>query len=164
MSTNITSEPSENKSQYQILKEGGYDNLPIFMNSYGMSIHNDEDVQEAKEILRRFDENDRAYANNTTPENDKPDTGDDFDIDPESPGGVRIPNSECSDDEDEEVDKDNGCVIEGNGSYFEWGVDEPEFEGYPVFSDEEGYGPDQGYNDAPDYGDDADYENYDEDW
>ncbi|KAL4964485.1 uncharacterized protein BDV14DRAFT_200767 [Aspergillus stella-maris] len=164
MSTNNSTDPSEDKSQRQILREGGYDNVPSFMNSYGMTIHNDDDVQEAKEILRRFDEYDKAYANNTTPENDKPDTTDDFDTGPESPGGVRIPDGECSDDEDEEGDEDNGCVIEGNCSYFEWGLDVPEFEGYPTFSDdEEGHGPDQSYDDAPDYGDDADYENYDED-
>ncbi|KAL4956764.1 hypothetical protein BDW69DRAFT_181328 [Aspergillus filifer] len=165
MSHNTNTDPSKDKSQYQILKEGGYDNLPNFMNSHGMSIGNDGDVQEAKQILRRFDEYDGAYANNTTTENDRPDTTDDLDTGPESSGGVRIPDSECSDDEDEDLDEDNGCVVEGDYSYFEWGVDEPVFEGYPAFSDdEEGYGHDEDYDDAPDYGDDADYENHDEDW
>ena len=43
-------EPKD-KSNYQLLKEGGYDNMHRFMLSYGLKPYNDEDYQEAKLIL-----------------------------------------------------------------------------------------------------------------
>ncbi|KAL4943179.1 hypothetical protein BDV06DRAFT_221519 [Aspergillus oleicola] len=152
-----TPQPPEEKSQYQILKEGGYNDLPSFMHSYGLKMHNDEDIQEAKEILRRFDEYDRAYPNDKTLEDEKPQINEDDETGPDSPGGVRIPYEDHLRDDDDDLNEEVGCPVEGDFSHFEWGVDEPEFEGYPAFSDDgEGYGYNQG-------DDDADYDNYGED-
>jgi len=52
---NTTAEvPPSEKSDYQILKEGGYSGMKGMMDSYGLKLYNDDDVQEAKEILKGF--------------------------------------------------------------------------------------------------------------
>ncbi|CZR60126.1 uncharacterized protein PAC_10021 [Phialocephala subalpina] len=47
------------KSDYSIVKEGGYGNMKNFAESHGLRLHNGEDVQEAKAILDVFREYDR---------------------------------------------------------------------------------------------------------
>ncbi|KAL4873734.1 glycosyl hydrolase [Aspergillus spectabilis] len=121
--------PPEEKSDYQTPKEGGYDSMQHFMHTHLLKMHNDDDVQEAKAILECSAEHDRIYANENAQENNRAyDSSSDSDI---SSCGVRI----CGG----EVVQGNGeaDTVEGAYSYFEWGVDEPEFEGYALFSDDE---------------------------
>ncbi|KAL4880849.1 hypothetical protein BJY04DRAFT_190151 [Aspergillus karnatakaensis] len=97
-------------------------------------MHNDDDVQEAKAILDAFADHDKARAIENAHDSDSFHS-------PYSPHavpnlcspGVRICN---------EVARDYGTAdrVKGPNSYFEWGVDEPEFEGNPAFSDDEKYG------------------------
>ena len=49
-STN-TSAFSQPKSQNQLIKDAGFDNMDRFMKSYGLKMHDHDDVQEAKDIL-----------------------------------------------------------------------------------------------------------------
>jgi hypothetical protein len=53
MPSNTNTQPDQ-KSDKQILKEGGYTGMNHFMQSYGLKIWNDDDVQEAKEIIKGF--------------------------------------------------------------------------------------------------------------
>ncbi|KAL4934632.1 uncharacterized protein BDV17DRAFT_11467 [Aspergillus undulatus] len=160
-----SSYPSEGKSQNGIVREGGYGNLPGFMNSHSLKMHNDDDVPEAKEIIRRFDEYDRASANDKTTENEKPPINEDYDSDPDSLYGVPISSYGTEDDDEDDSDDGNGCPVSGDHGRFEWGVDEPEFEGYPAFSDdEEGYGSDQAGYGGADYGDGGGYGDNGDDW
>ncbi|KAL5342367.1 hypothetical protein BJX70DRAFT_318806 [Aspergillus crustosus] len=160
--------PPEEKSHYQILKEGGYDNVLHFMNSHLLEMFNDDDVQEAKAILDCFAERDRIHANGNAQENNKAYSsvlGSEM-----SSPGVCL----CGD----EVARNDREAESGEGaySYFEWGADEPEFEGYPVFSDDEGddgsnqcwhnEASGQDYYENEDYGDQRDqrdHEDYEED-
>lgn len=50
----------QDKSDYSILKDGGYSNMNHFMQSYGLSMHKDDDVQEAKSIIEGFRQVDQA--------------------------------------------------------------------------------------------------------
>ncbi|KAL4915105.1 hypothetical protein BDW62DRAFT_203961 [Aspergillus aurantiobrunneus] len=158
--TDSSSHPPEDKGQRQILKEGGYDNFQHFMLSHDSRMHNDEDVQHGKEILSRYEEFDRAYANHKSSENDKiceTNGAYDSDSDQDSSSGVRIGYCEVVESDEDDSDGENGCPVEGAYSHYEWGVDDPQFEGYPAFSDdEEGHNSDQG-----DYDDEADYDDGD---
>jgi hypothetical protein len=133
------------------------------MQSHSLSIHNDDDVQHAKDILARFQEYDRPS------ENDKPSNMNqnyDSDSDSGSSRGVPIGFIEVAEDGEDDSDEESGCRVDGPYSHFEWGLDESEFEGYPVFSDDEdGYNSDQeGHCDGPDDGDDMGYANDGEGW
>ncbi|KAL2830934.1 hypothetical protein BJY01DRAFT_254497 [Aspergillus pseudoustus] len=157
MSSKDSPKPShslKNKSQNQVLKEEGYENFKHFMDSHNLRLYNDDDVQVAKQILSRFDEFDRADANcqagvgsNANSDSNSKHSSDIY-LFPEA--------AARSDDEDDPVERAY--------SHFEWGVDEPEFEGYPAYSDDEA-----GYDDHDDpvyddYGDDGYYEGDEEDW
>ncbi|CEN62643.1 hypothetical protein ASPCAL09275 [Aspergillus calidoustus] len=127
------------------------------MDSQNLRMHEDQDVQLAKEILTRFDENDRAHANNQTTTHE-PDAGLNGDSIPDSdrPSDIRLFLEGVGDDDqddDNEDDSDEEDTVERGYSHFEWGVDEPEFEGYPEFSDDEA-----GYDDQDDSGHDDDGE------
>ncbi|KAL3467628.1 hypothetical protein BJX64DRAFT_283549 [Aspergillus heterothallicus] len=156
---NHSNTPKE-KSQNQVIKEGGYENSKHFMDCHNLRLYEDDDVQLAKVILSRFNEYDRAHANNdaheaNTGSSSDPDAHSDADLDDYSTAAG------IGDDDD---DLDGEETVEGHYSYFEWGVDEPEFEGHPSFSDDEA---DYDDHDDPvddDYGDDGDYEVGDEDW
>jgi hypothetical protein len=53
-SSNTGSETKTTKqmSQYQMVKAAGFRNFPEFLLSYGLKIHNPEDVEEGKAILK----------------------------------------------------------------------------------------------------------------
>ncbi|KAL4978394.1 hypothetical protein BDW66DRAFT_149230 [Aspergillus desertorum] len=157
-------QPPEN-SYNKVMKEGGYDNFQQFMHSHNLKMYDDDDIQLGKEILSRYEEHDRARADDrshtshVSPENKPTETNTevyDSDSDSDSPSGVRLGYYEDGDNDEADSD-DAGCRLDAANSYFDWGVDEPEFEDYPAFSDgEEGFG--QGnWNDEVDYGDGGDY-------
>jgi hypothetical protein len=50
----------KDKSDYRILKDGGFSNMNQFMQSYGLKMHNDDDIQEAKGIIEGFRQVDQA--------------------------------------------------------------------------------------------------------
>ncbi|KAJ0425930.1 hypothetical protein BJY00DRAFT_274025 [Aspergillus carlsbadensis] len=118
------------------------------MDSQNLRMHKDQDVQLAKEILSRFDESDRApaHANNQTTTHE-PEAGSNRDPTPESdrPSDMYLSHDVFGEDDDDDDDYDNeegddldeDATVERGYSHFEWGVDEPEFEGYPEFSDDE---------------------------
>jgi len=54
-----SNQPSR-KSDYQIIKDGGFRDMKHFMESYGLRMHDDDDLQEAKAILQMMRENDAA--------------------------------------------------------------------------------------------------------
>jgi hypothetical protein len=51
--------PPNEKSNYRIVKEGGWDNMEHMMLSYGLKLYNDDDIQEAKQIIEKFREYDQ---------------------------------------------------------------------------------------------------------
>jgi hypothetical protein len=51
---------SNDKSQYRLIKDAGFDNMNQFMNSYGLKMHDHGDVQEAKAILEGYRKIDEA--------------------------------------------------------------------------------------------------------
>jgi hypothetical protein len=53
----------QNKSHNQILKEGGYSGMNHFMLTYGLKMHDDGDVQEAKRIIEGFRQIDQRDYN-----------------------------------------------------------------------------------------------------
>ena len=60
-SNNSSNPPSsDRKSDYQMVKDAGFDNVNHMMQSYGLKMHNHEDVQEAKAILDGFRKIDEA--------------------------------------------------------------------------------------------------------
>lgn len=143
---NPSSFPPEEKSLHQVLKESGYDNLQHFMQSHNLRIHDDGDVQRAKAILSRLQEYDRTSTHDRHSENDNPaNSNQNYDSDSESESesdsgssrGVPLGFIEDVEDDDDDADEESGCRVDGPYSHFEWGLDEPEFEGYPVFSDDE---------------------------
>lgn len=168
--TNPSSFPPEEQSQYQVLKEGGFDSFQHFMQSHGVKMHDDDDVQHAKEILSRYEEYDRTSTHNRPSENDNPSSINQTygsDSDSGSSRGVPIGFIEVVEDDEDDSDEESGCPVDGPyDSHFEWGVDEPEFEGYPVFSDEEdGCNSDrEDYYHGPDDDDDMDYADDREGW
>jgi hypothetical protein len=110
-------------------------------------------VQLAKGILSHFDEYNRADANNQTTTHEH-DAGSNSNSDPDSgrPSDVSLAHyvfgedfddDDDDDEEDEEDDEDEEDTSERGYSHFEWGVDEPEFEGYPEFLDDEAGDDDQ---------------------
>ncbi|KAL5002560.1 hypothetical protein BDV10DRAFT_181286 [Aspergillus recurvatus] len=140
--------------------------------SQNLNMHNDDDIQLRKENLSRQEERNRACADDTSHmdheslENDKPPEVNaeayDSDSDSDPPSGVHLGYYDATDDDEADSD-DEGCRLDAAYSYSEWGVDEPEFEGYPAFSDEEeAFGQDD-WSDEADYGDDGDgrYDGYD---
>ncbi|KAL4737980.1 hypothetical protein BDV11DRAFT_144296 [Aspergillus similis] len=147
--------------------------LQQFMHSYNLKMHNDDDIQLGKEILSRFEEHNRtcaddmSHTNNVSFENDKPTEGKteayDSDSDSDPPSGVHLGYYETRDDDDEAASDEEGCRLDTAYSYSEWGVDEPEFEGYPAFSDDEEEVGQDGWSNEADYGEDADdgYDGYD---
>ncbi|RDW76665.1 uncharacterized protein DSM5745_06657 [Aspergillus mulundensis] len=168
---NTPNEPEE-RSYYRILKEGGYRNFQHFMHSHELKMHDNDDIQMGKEILRRYEENDRAHADdrgharNKSPENDKPTETNinphDSDSDSDPPSGVRLGYCAPGDDDDDNSDEE-GCRLDAPYNHFEWGLDEPDLEGYPAFSDDEAaFGQD---GDDDEVNDDDDGGNgYEEDW
>ncbi|KAL4900305.1 hypothetical protein BDW74DRAFT_182854 [Aspergillus multicolor] len=166
-SQNTTKNPDqpEEQSYYGSLKDGGYNNFQHFMHSHNLKMHSDDDIQMGKEILRCYQENDRAYAHdsvhtkNQSSENEKPTESNanpyDSDSDSDPPSGVRI-GYPAPEDNDEDDSGEKGCRLDAPDNHCEWGLDEPEFEGYPVFSDDE-----EGFGQGGDYdghdGHDADY-------
>ena len=54
--SNSTSDPtnSPEKSNNQIIKEAGFTGMHGMMLSYGLKMYNDDDVQEAKQIVAGF--------------------------------------------------------------------------------------------------------------
>jgi hypothetical protein len=60
-------EPSSDKqpkdrSDHAVLQQGGWEDRDKFMLSYGLKMHNDDDVQEGKAILQAYKDHDqRAY-------------------------------------------------------------------------------------------------------
>lgn len=44
----------QDKSNNQILKEGGFSDMKHMMDSYGLKMYEDDDVQEAKRIVEGF--------------------------------------------------------------------------------------------------------------
>jgi hypothetical protein len=148
--------PSEGKIQYQVIKAGGYDSSKHFMESYNLRLYNDDDVQLAK-ILSHSDEHNRANANDQTCEIDSYSNSDS-----DSSCDAHVGHHEVVWDDEGDSDEEEGSYAEGAYSYHEWGLDEPEFEGHPAYSDsEEGYDSDQGGRvDEPvfeDYSEDEDY-------
>ncbi|KAF8862108.1 hypothetical protein BDZ45DRAFT_586067 [Acephala macrosclerotiorum] len=53
-----TTQPKD-KSNYSMVREGGYGSMKNFAESQGLRLYNDEDVQEAKAILDAFREHDQ---------------------------------------------------------------------------------------------------------
>lgn len=53
-SSNPGSSASQSKSDNRLLKDCGYRNMKHFMDSYGLKISDDDDLAEAKEILKGF--------------------------------------------------------------------------------------------------------------
>jgi hypothetical protein len=49
----------KNKSDATILREGGWGDMNSFMLSYNLRIHNDDDVQEARQILEGYRQQDQ---------------------------------------------------------------------------------------------------------
>ncbi|KAL4816291.1 hypothetical protein BDW67DRAFT_184788 [Aspergillus spinulosporus] len=165
-------------SYYKTVEDGGFENFQHFMHSYNLRMYNDDDIQLGKEILRRYEENNTTYADDTSHtnhksfENDKPNEANteayDSDSDSDPPSGVHLGYYEAredyDDDDDEEADSgEEGCRLDAAYSYSEWGVDEPEFEGYPTLSDDEDAFCQDGWSNEADYGEDADegYNGYD---
>ncbi|KAL4780852.1 hypothetical protein BJX76DRAFT_336792 [Aspergillus varians] len=155
--TTPSSYPLDEKSQCQVPKEGGYDNFQHFMQSHKLKMQKDDDAQQAQEIFSCYEDKDRVCANDKSSEHDKPhETSKAYDSNSDSDSGfscgVRIRPCKGVDDDEDDSGGEKGCPIDGALSFFEWGVDEPEFEGYPVFSDEEeGYNSyDEGCDDEPD--------------
>lgn len=116
------------------------------MQSHNLRIHDDGDVQRAKAILSRLQEYDRTSTHDRHSENDNPaNSNQNYDSDSESESesdsgssrGVPLGFIEDVEDDDDDADEESGCRVDGPYSHFEWGLDEPEFEGYPVFSDDE---------------------------
>ncbi|KAL2824867.1 hypothetical protein BDW59DRAFT_162063 [Aspergillus cavernicola] len=137
MSSKSTSIPPEENTQYQVLKEGGYNHMQGFMH---LGMHNDDDVQEAKEILGRFEEYDRAHADGKTGETDtESDSSSDSDSSSKScvEHGAVAEYDEDDEDNEDDSDGETSYPVEGEYAHFEWGLDEPEFEGYPARSDSE---------------------------
>ncbi|KAL4768541.1 hypothetical protein BDW60DRAFT_225588 [Aspergillus nidulans var. acristatus] len=171
---NDTSGQHGQKSYYKTVKEGGFENFQHFMQSHNLKMYNDDDIQLGKEILRRYEEHNRTCADDTSHtnhasfENDKPTEANaeayDSDSDSDPPSGVHLGYYETrEDDEDDAASGEEGCRLDAVYSHSEWGVDEPEFECYPAFSDdEEAFGQD-GWSNEADYGEDtADgYDGYD---
>lgn len=161
-----TKPPPSEKSKYQVIKEGGWKNFQDFMLSHNLRMYNDDDVQYAKHLVDCYRELDEA-ADEQPAENNKPWEASngayhhDSNADPEY---QRVEgNTREVVEYGEESEDGNGYYVEGPYSYFEWGLDEPEFEAYPVFSDDENeYGPEYGNDAGQDY---YDYENdgYDDD-
>jgi hypothetical protein len=61
-STNQHSKPEvepKDKTDYAIIKEGGWDSMHHFMISYGLKMHDDEDYAQAKQIVRAFRQHDQ---------------------------------------------------------------------------------------------------------
>ncbi|KAL2813679.1 hypothetical protein BJX63DRAFT_431801 [Aspergillus granulosus] len=170
MSSGNTTNPSyppEDKSQYHAAREGDHKGVFKCLDSQNLRLNSDDDLQRAKEIFSRFNEYGRAHTDNHTQEyiaglDSNP--GSDSDLDGAS--GVRpVYNIAAdSDDDDDDDDSDEEGPVDRAYSHFEWGVDEPEFEGYPEYSDDEA-GYDSDYDD-PVYDDDDDgddrYNNDDE--
>ncbi|PVH79849.1 hypothetical protein DL98DRAFT_532692 [Cadophora sp. DSE1049] len=58
--TNTTTPPNPAlKSDYKFLKEAGWENMYYFMLSYGLKIHDDEDYEEGKAILKALRESEQ---------------------------------------------------------------------------------------------------------
>ncbi|KAL2067756.1 hypothetical protein VTL71DRAFT_15852 [Oculimacula yallundae] len=51
-SCSATSSNPASKSNYEWLQDSGHDNMDKFLLSYGLKMHNDEDVEEGKAILK----------------------------------------------------------------------------------------------------------------
>ena len=47
-----TTDKSKIKNTTAAAKDAGYDSFPDFLHAYGLRLHNDEDVQEGRAILR----------------------------------------------------------------------------------------------------------------
>ncbi|KAL5049709.1 hypothetical protein BDW71DRAFT_204409 [Aspergillus fruticulosus] len=130
-----------------------------------LKMHDDDAIQLRTENISRYEEHNRACADDTSHTNheplkhDKPTDANeeayDSDSDSDPPSGVHLGYYKVREDDEAESD-DEGCRLDAAYSYFEWGVDEPEFEGHPAFSDDEGgFGQDDWSGEA-DYGDDGD--------
>ncbi|KAL6236935.1 hypothetical protein BDW75DRAFT_238727 [Aspergillus navahoensis] len=134
-------------------------------------MHNDDAIQLGKWDLSRNEEHSRACAANTNHTNheslekDKPTepSTEAYDLDPDSGPPWLLRGQRRRRGNEEAFSDDEGFCLDATYSYFEWGVDEPEFEGNPAFSDdEEGFGQDD-WSDEAGCGDDGDdgYNGYD---
>ena len=149
----MSSNPNnDGKSDYALIRDGGWDNRKHFMESYDLKIWNDDDIQEGRKIIEAMHEFDRQQAANECQQAADESHPIEAEENAESCGDTGDHNREYNDGyaEERDVEPHGGEVADG-GDDGHGGYEEGQYDGADGYGN--GYG--DGYGDGHDdgYGD-----------